>query len=721
MKQKTISNLHNLWRRGLSLFLAMILLAGIAFSVEPIQENIDVSVESFNMVLLIDKSGSMNASDSGKLVPDAAQLFVDLCDEGSDSRISVMPFNTQVNENAFYSVSTEEGRNAIKQKISEIEYTYSNSSGTDLGRALLAAVNLIKNGGDKNKKDLILLFTDGQTEDLDMAGEGRTLEDSERDFAEALNAAIQENITIYSIGANAINQYGEGSISQRGKEALESICKAQKDAGSPIPDETLLTFFSYKPDEQGLEQIIDTFQNIYADIGNRIVHHGKIEIKSPNVTELNIVITSNTADISSVDLTNPSGSAVALNLAGDNIILDDARVCFYPGKAYQLIKILEPVEVGEWKLKVVDKNNEEILSYSWTISQKTEITMSLSHTDQNKVIADVVRTDANVETDGAFYTSLVEKKVSVKDPNGNTVDYELTYNAADRVLRAEFIPTVIGTYYVTAHVSDGYFFRSCAERIEVTSLEIQETEASSGNGEDNENEEKDAKVSKIRVWNWFSKEVDVADLCSKQDVRSIESVVCENKHTSTIYDNGILKIDTLSPGKDSLIITAVSEAGEELTLYGTIKVRNTLIPLLILGVVALLALVVLFTRSRRGLETGLSKGYISIDKPETKTRLRENLGQLHTPMNKRSFTMYDVLKTNIPQMQLNQPLVDAVNVVLKDYRKELSASKFTVEGDRISVFYKSDSFAKPLLYQRGDRISWNSSDAQVRFEFNIGI
>ena len=76
-----------------------------------------VDNEEFSLVLLIDRSGSMKTTDRSQFVKDAAKMLVDLCDEGTDSRIAVMSFDTEVYTNGFISILDGYNRELVKNQI----------------------------------------------------------------------------------------------------------------------------------------------------------------------------------------------------------------------------------------------------------------------------------------------------------------------------------------------------------------------------------------------------------------------------------------------------------------------------------------------------------------------------------------------------------------------------------------------------------------------------
>lgn len=703
---KTIHKILSLALTLAVMLMTVLTFTGEAFGANGIETSTSVDTEDFNLVLLIDRSGSMQQTDRSELVKDAAKLFVDLCDESSKSQIAVMSFNTAVNNSGLVTIDSEMQRTYLKNQISAITY---DNGGTDLGLALKTAVEYLKVNSSEDRKNLIVLFTDGYTQDL--VG-GRTVADSEGDLDLALQTAAEDDCRIYVIGANY-----NGSMTEAGKTALNEIRDRQLSNGISDDSGALLTIIDAK-NQDGMQQVVTEFEKIYAAIGNRIIHTGDIEIESPNVTEVNIIITSPTG-VSHADVTAPSGNLVSLDLDGKESILDEARIVYKAGRAYQLIKIVEPIEVGTWLLHVTDKQSEPILSYSWMLTTKTEIRMDLQQQEDGDVSAVVTTTNGDERSDADFYNNLTEQYINVTAPDGTAVRYELVYNAAETNLAACFTPESEGQYIVSAYVTDGYFLRTCSGTITVEIGEnagggLAEAPTSDAVSEQEQIAEKPDTLPTISVWKWFSSERDLAEETEAALV-SCQSVEGGKDYAELSVSGTILQLKGVKAGSAEIIIYGRAADGSEIILTGTLKVRNTLIPVIILLLLIVLVSVWLFVRSKRNL-----RGHFYDVQVRMPGQHSERVSEMSAPRG-RVFSMCDIVR-KYSNAVMDYELSDAVRKELTDannaYAKELKKTKITVGRDCTHFTMKNGSYKVVYTRKTEPNINWTSKDGNVSVSFS---
>ena len=116
--------------------------------------------QPYNIALLIDKSGSMNATDPARLAVSAAGMFVNslytesLMDQaagtgGARSRVGVISFSADTEtETIPVELTSEAEVSFVAGKIDAVTYDKVNTGATDLGRAGMAGTEMPKDAQD---------------------------------------------------------------------------------------------------------------------------------------------------------------------------------------------------------------------------------------------------------------------------------------------------------------------------------------------------------------------------------------------------------------------------------------------------------------------------------------------------------------------------------------------------------------------------------------------
>jgi len=167
----------------------------------------------FNVVLVVDKSGSLccehsTGTDPDGLRFDALRLFLALLTE-SGNNVGAVVFDEHIRyESPLKPISSMDDKKAL---IRELEKYYP-SYDTDIGSAMLRATEMLHDMKQKNDLPcMILLFSDGKTDFTTGDVVGR-LHASWANADKALNAAREEGITINGILLNV------GGVADRGIE-----------------------------------------------------------------------------------------------------------------------------------------------------------------------------------------------------------------------------------------------------------------------------------------------------------------------------------------------------------------------------------------------------------------------------------------------------------------------------------------------------------------------
>lgn len=189
MNYKLFRNLFNKQKITylLIIFLLLFLISGNrALAGETLTER-----ESFNIVFVVDHSGSMNSQDQSKMIPQILNLFIDTS-YGKNIQIGYVGYNdTVLASYPLTSTRSEEQCRELKELISVTE----NKGETDIGLGLKEAYEMLKSAeGPK----VIVLLSDGET-DLKNSHTGRTKEDSDKDVQDTIQNCIEEEIKITTI------------------------------------------------------------------------------------------------------------------------------------------------------------------------------------------------------------------------------------------------------------------------------------------------------------------------------------------------------------------------------------------------------------------------------------------------------------------------------------------------------------------------------------------
>ncbi|WP_052947457.1 vWA domain-containing protein [Aneurinibacillus tyrosinisolvens] len=334
-----------------------------AYAAPAMKSNIDA-------VLVVDVSGSMNASDKNKVSNEAMKMFVDMSSLQGD-KIGVVAYTDQVaREKAPITITSEQDKNEIKSFINKLE----NRSFTDIAVGVKEAVKILESGHDPSHYPMVVLLADGNNA-LDPKS-GRTQQQSDREMQQAIQTAKANAFPIYTIGLNA-----DGKLN---KTVLEKIAA-----------ETDGKFFMTNTADS-LPKILS---EIFADhlklkvvplkslVANGQFQDVTISIPNSNVLEANISLMS----------TQPVEAKLFDN-TGQERKIPSSNVYYSKSNAYSLIKLVKPA-YGDWKLKVKGINQNKIdinLVFNYDLELKMDPLPAKKYS-----AGDTIKVNASFETNGA--------------------------------------------------------------------------------------------------------------------------------------------------------------------------------------------------------------------------------------------------------------------------------------------------------------------------------
>lgn len=346
------------------------------------RENNTLLSNRYNVVFVIDESGSMLQTDPEYLRYEATDLFLGLMSK-EGNYVGTISFDNKV----IYSQNIMQvNSNEDKSTVSDAIKTYSAAHGdTDIGNAMQQAVKMLQENANPDLPSTIVLLTDGNT-DLDNNPDvvSKEEEESLQKKSEAISQARAANIPIYSV---CLNENGKADFSE-----TRQISDA---TGGEAKEVT-------KADD--LKKVFEMFYELIYRTKDNLIYEGKVPVKteytvpSIGVEEANIMIEGKATSIQFID---PSGNEYrdAVSTEAGNITLE---------------KILTP-DPGVWTVSVDGDPNATVrvsllYNYNFRVKDTTELSDE-AYSKGDKIEFEAVLTDEKDKeltvTDDSEYTGEV--------------------------------------------------------------------------------------------------------------------------------------------------------------------------------------------------------------------------------------------------------------------------------------------------------------------------
>lgn len=379
------------------LVLSMLLITMSLYPVTAQSTSGDYGKKTMNLVIVLDRTGSLQQSDPNRLSQEAAKLIVDLMVQNGN-KIGLVQYTDKVTDRLDITDINGQGeKNKLKSYIDGLGVP--NGQSTDISTGLKEGVSMLA-GLQTMENPVIILLTDGKN---DLNESDRTQDISQRDMEQNLDTAKNKEILVYTIGLNA-----DGSVD---KDMLSRIAK---ETGGK-------SYIVYRAND-----LPDIISNVYTDaLGYKLLSFGSDRITlSGNFDTYNFDVTnSSVAEANIVIYKNGDVQAKLIKPDGTEASLDNDRFIASSSRNYMAYKILNPNK-GQWRLMVKGTRNEEVkisLLYNYDLAiQMDQLSSSIFTGTEIPVKANFRRQGRAVE-DENLYKDMSAVAV-VENISANTFD-----------------------------------------------------------------------------------------------------------------------------------------------------------------------------------------------------------------------------------------------------------------------------------------------------------
>lgn len=544
--------------KSISILLSIILILSISF--------ISVSAEQktsnrFNVVFVLDASGSMKDTDPKNLRFDATKLFLGLLANDGNYVGSVVFSTDIIKATDIKLINGTHDKNNIESDIERCKV----GGWTGIGTALDKGVDMLNKMGNESLPSVIILLSDGKSE----LGNEDDLKKCNELKAKAINNARKNNIKIYTVGLNSDGGADMKELKQI-SDATSGKCEEVKSASD-------------------LKNVFAEFYNLIYGTSTTVIFEGKVpsngkinksfEIPNAGVEEVNIIISSKSS-IKNIRLDKPSGEKMSV---------DDVKKITTASKSFSITKITKP-EGGEWKLYAEGKAGDDVkieMVYNDCLSIATEYNENDKFVVGEKIkVKGYLFNNEEKATSGYddYHAVLCVTKQTTDNAKDNVVT-ELDMSVSEASYTAEVPINEIGTYSMYMQVIGNGIEKKTDENPIVVNV---------GNSAPVVNKEK----IEQHFWLWpfitNTGEIDISGAVTDTEDKELTYTVESSSFLDTSYDikDSKLIMNEFDLSEGSFTIKATDSMGASANFDVMVTSTNVgIVTLIVLGIIALIVLV----------------------------------------------------------------------------------------------------------------------------------
>lgn len=547
--------------------LAALLVCTIMLSIPTIgvhAETNDSTNNRFNVVIVLDASGSMRSTDPRGFRYEAINQFTSLLAEQGNVLGGVV-FHTDVAaEQAPTLITNQTGKDAVTAMLESIP---SNGGWTNTGAGLARAVEMIKTDGDPELPSVILFLSDGNTEMSTADATQASLDQK----ADAIQAAREEGIVIYSVCLNA-NRTADVSEMQQISDATGGVFQEVAKA------EDLQDVFNAFYDLIYGTSTITLVDEVFPESGQL---ETTFDVPGLGVEEVNIIIYGNTTKKS---LLKPDGS--------------ESVVTSVDSDTFSMLKLTDVVP-GTWTLVTEGVPGDSI---KINMVYNTNLSIEVAISPEERVInpADPVTITAKLKGNNVLATNSEQyigysAELQVMDAYGEYIkSIDMSVVGDHFEVKKNFEE---GTYYYKVIVTGNHIEKESEKFGPLTSTSSVLTEEEKNNTAPTPVNEVVEKSVNIWPFKGGSYTLDMNTLATdEQDDILRYKIVSSSFIEGTDYTvdaDGILHMDHFSLSKGAFTISATDSGGLSCEIEVIIRAYNIgLMTLIGLGILALIGAII---------------------------------------------------------------------------------------------------------------------------------
>ena len=570
------------------------------------------NTEPVNVILIIDKSGSMRRTDQEGQAKSAASEFLDILASPNQSEnlsavtnVAILAFNNNFEEiSGFTSIKDDASRDYMKSRISEIEYE--KGSDTDIGKVLNHAAQMLKEQ-DPDGRNLIFLFTDGKTDFT--AGRYKTplnelFEKSANNKATAINKLSSMSRTeVVALGWNYQN-----SLEAEGKQEIMDItntlqskdglmARDPSDQNGKFPNANYLITDNMVYAREFMAAEAERLRG-----GIVTVFDKEFEIESSEVVEPHVILSSN-EKIEGINIISPSGEKLEpgekYSEEGDDF--------------YKVCKLFTP-DLGKYTVQIQGADEDSVSKllvrlYAVEAKMNVEQVPDDGSYGTGAPYAGLVKVTPVYKgqpyTEPTFISSVTTKEAYVTAPETSgtgVTSYPLEYDNTENCFTCAFPILEDGTYGVEATIANDKMTRTVVVELDTDTGITRNSDGSFTKSIENIT----VKRGKTLEWEPESN----LKFLTLQNVSTDDPAFAE---THIKPGAGAVTIKGKKKGETPLSIAAQDKNGNDWHLEGKVIVNFALtLPeiILIILVIALIAALIFFLLKRMKSGDGLINGKI---------------------------------------------------------------------------------------------------------------